>query len=205
MKVETVGIEDVRTLERNPRKHPEVQIAELVKSIEQFGQYRPLVVDEEGVILAGNGLFEALKRAGRETITVHRIVGLTEAQKTKLVLADNKTGGMSRDDFAVVDELLRELDDFEIPGYDADLLREMMGDIEDVQAQAEQFGILPEEDRERLLARGPAFEEARERALVGTPPEGAPVVGTPNEGPVAEEVRQALGETKVCPTCRREW
>lgn len=204
MKVETVGIEDVRLLERNPRKHPEAQIVELVKSIEQFGQYRPLVVDEEGVILAGNGLYEALKRAGKTTVTIQRLLGLTESQKTKLVLADNKTGSMSRDDFAVVDELLRELDDFEIPGYDPDLLREMLGDIEDVQEQAEQFGILSEADRERLVSRSPELDEAREQVRVGTPPPEAAVVGTPQQT-VPEEVKQAAGETKVCPTCRRAW
>lgn len=121
-----------------------------------------------------------------------------------MVLADNKTGSMSRDDFAVVDELLRELDDFEIPGYDPDLLREMLGDIEDVQEQAEQFGILSEEDRERLVSRSPELDEAREQARVGTPPPAAPVVGTPQET-VPEEVKQAAGETKVCPTCRRAW
>lgn len=45
---------------RNIRRHSEKQLAEYVRSIKMFGQVKPLVVAEDGEIIAGNGLYEAL-------------------------------------------------------------------------------------------------------------------------------------------------
>lgn len=196
---EIVPMDSVKPLERNPRKHPEAQIEALMSSIEQFGQYRPLVVDEEGTILAGNGLYTALTRLGWENVEVKRVTGLTRSQKDKLILADNRTGGMSRDDYEIVDEMLRELDDFEVPGYDPDVLRELLGSVEDVIEAADNFGVLDTETTERLVERSPELEEARESATVGTPPKPAEVV--------SDEIKAASGEpkAKICPTCRRPW
>lgn len=196
---ETVPMDEVRLLERNPRKHPEVQIEALMSSIKQFGQYRPLVVDEEGVILAGNGLYMALTRLGRESVEVKRLSGLTRSQKDKLILADNRTGALSKDDFTIVDEMLRGLDDFEVPGYDPDVLRELLGSVEDVIETADNFGVLDTETTERLTGRSDALDEAREGVTTGTPPKPAEVV--------SDETKAASGqpEAAVCPTCRRAW
>ena len=197
MKIETVPLADVRLLERNPRKHPVVQIQALISSVEQFGQYRPLVVDETGVILAGNGLFTALTEMGAETASVFRVEGLSASQKDKLILADNKTGSLSKDDYARVDEMLRGLDDFEVPGYDPDVLRELLGTVEDVLETADGFGVLSEEDRARLVERSDPLAEAREGARVGSTPEPAESV--------PDDVKDAHGNVPKCPTCRRAW
>ena len=55
-----------------------------------FGQIRPIVVDENNVILAGNGLYETLLRMNKEDALVYKYEDLTEAQKKKLMIADNK-------------------------------------------------------------------------------------------------------------------
>ena len=44
----------------NIRRHSDKQITEYIRSIEMFGQVKPLVVAEDGEIIAGNGLYEAL-------------------------------------------------------------------------------------------------------------------------------------------------
>lgn len=196
---ETVPMDAVRLLERNPRKHPEVQIEALMSSIKQFGQYRPLVVDEEGVILAGNGLYTALTRLGRESVEVKRLSGLSRSQKDKLILADNRTGALSKDDFAIVDEMLRGLDDFEVPGYDPEVLRELLGSVEDVIETADNFGVLDTETTERLTGRSDDLDNARGGALTGETPKPAEVV--------SDETKAASGEpdAAVCPTCRRKW
>ena len=49
----------------NIRRHSDKQITEYIRSIEMFGQVKPLVVAEDGEIIAGNGLYEALLRMGR--------------------------------------------------------------------------------------------------------------------------------------------
>lgn len=199
MQVETVSMDDVRLLERNPRKHPEVQIEALISSVKQFGQYRPLVVDEENVILAGNGLYTAMLRMGSETVNVHRVTGLSRSQKDKLILADNRTGALSKDDFAIVDEMLRGLDDFEVPGYDPETLRELLGDVDDVIEQADSFGVLDDETRDRLTNRSEALEESREKATVGKAPAAA------EREQVSDEIKDSFGAETVCPTCRRKW
>lgn len=223
MKTETIAIDKVHPLDRNPRRHPERQLAELVKSIEQFGQYRPLVVDEEGTILAGNGLHLALQRAGVEKVSVYRVKGLTEAQKTKLVLSDNKTGDLSNDDFQMIEEMLGELEDFEVPGYDPDTLRELMLTAEEALESSKSYGVISDEDRALLNSRADGVEEERSAALesAGRPPapfepsvaqedEQGPVevdfsTGTPAGDALAEAVDTRKREGHVCPACGRGW
>ena len=227
MKTELVAIDTVRPLDRNPRRHPEKQLAELVKSIEQFGQYRPLVVDEDGVILAGNGLHTALKRAGVAKVSVYRMTGLSEGQKQKLVLADNKTGDLSNDDFDVIEAMVRELDDYEVPGFDPDVLRGIIAEAEDVLADADDYGRLDERELSALRASQEDIAAADEQATIGTPPEpfsatgsGAPAglgeeepptievdyaTGTPAGDALADAVETRKREGHVCPACGRGW
>ena len=49
-------LSELRRPERNVRMHTDKQLKEFRRSIEMFGQIRPIVVDEDGVILAGDGL-----------------------------------------------------------------------------------------------------------------------------------------------------
>lgn len=227
MKTELVAIDTVRPLDRNPRRHPEKQLAELVKSIEQFGQYRPLVVDEDGVILAGNGLHTALKRAGVAKVSVYRMTGLSEGQKQKLILADNKTGDLSNDDFDVIEAMVRELDDYEVPGFDPDVLRGIIAEAEDVLADADDYGRLDERELSALRASQEDIAAADEQVTIGTPPEpfsatgsGAPAglgeeepptievdyaTGTPAGDALADAVETRKREGHVCPACGRGW
>ena len=66
MKIQKVKLHDLKPLEKNVRKHTDTQINELMRSVKQFGQTRAIVLDENNNILIGNGLYEALKRAGAE-------------------------------------------------------------------------------------------------------------------------------------------
>lgn len=90
MKITVKKLADLRKPAHNIRRHSDKQITEYIRSIEMFGQIKPLVVDEHGEIIAGNGLFEALTRMGRETCDCYVVTGLTDVQKKKLMMADNK-------------------------------------------------------------------------------------------------------------------
>lgn len=206
MKIETLKITDVTPLENNPRFHPEKQLSELTRSIEQFGQYRPIVIDEKNTILAGNGLHTALTQAGHTTVEAYRVTGLTEQQKTKLILADNKTGTMSMDDFDVVEELLKTLDDFEVPGYDAELIKDLVADETAVLQMAEQYGHIDEETREEYIATSPQqrsqIDEANEaaQASIGNPP--------PPPSPEELEAENRHNYSRpatTCPKCGHSW
>lgn len=90
MKVISKPLSELRMIEKNIRRHPEKQIKEYVRSLKMFGQVKPVVIDETGQILAGNGLFEALQSMGAETCQCYVMEGLSPAQKKKLMLADNR-------------------------------------------------------------------------------------------------------------------
>ena len=132
MKIEKVQLGLLKPLEENVRNHSEAQIKEMIRSLNQFGQTRPMVVDEQGNILVGNGLYMALKERGDNEADVYRITGLTETQKKKLVLTDNKVYSLGTDNYAVIDDFLKDITieagDFDIAGFDEDMLKSMAAD-----------------------------------------------------------------------------
>ena len=124
MQTITKKLVELKRPEKNVRVHSDRQIKEYIRSIEMFGQIRPLVIDENNVVLAGNGLLTALKEMGRETADCYVVTGLTSKQKKKLMLVDNKIFELGVNDTGAFDEILRELGgDIDIPGYDVDLLK----------------------------------------------------------------------------------
>ena len=62
MKVIKKPLTELRRPERNVRMHTDKQLKEFRRSVEMFGQIRPIVVDEDGVILAGNCCPSAAQR-----------------------------------------------------------------------------------------------------------------------------------------------
>ena len=133
-------ISDLKENPINVRKHNNVQIKEFKKSIEKFDVIRPIVVDEKNVILAGHGLYSALKELGREEVDVIVMNGLSEKDKKKLLLVDNKIYSLGNDDYTAIDNILNELakdSDFDVPGYDSSILEEMYG-IKSVEKEVEQ-------------------------------------------------------------------
>jgi DNA modification methylase len=98
-------IKDLTPDPNNARRHNPRNIGMIERSLNEVGAGRSIVVDEDGVILAGNGLVEAAAQAGisrvrvvetdgNEIIAVRRR-GLTAEQKTKLALFDNRTAELA--------------------------------------------------------------------------------------------------------------
>src|SRR4029077_16119134 len=81
----TDGLKDFPS---KPRRHPESQIANLMKSIGNVWT-NPILVDETGTILAGHGRREAARRLGLPEVPTITITGLTDAEKRAIVIADN--------------------------------------------------------------------------------------------------------------------
>ena len=124
MQTVTKNISELKRPDKNVRLHGDRQIKEYIRSIEMFGQIRPLVIDENNIVLAGNGLLTALIQMERETADCYVVTNLSEKQKKKLMLVDNKIFELGVNDGNTFDEILRELDgDIDIPGYDEELLK----------------------------------------------------------------------------------
>ena len=94
---------------RNPRKNDHV-VDILAKSIAANGFNAPIIVDEEGVILAGHTRYKAAQKLGLKTAPCVVITGLGENQKKAFRIADNKIGELARWDFGELDEEIGEID-----------------------------------------------------------------------------------------------
>src|SRR5687767_15651160 len=84
------AIAELRPYPDNPRQHPDRQIAALARSMQRFGVTNPVLLDENGTILAGHGRIEAAKRLRLATVPTLTIVGLSDAEQKALVIADNR-------------------------------------------------------------------------------------------------------------------
>lgn len=147
MDIETVPLADLHPPPRNVRLHPEAQITELMRAVEMFGQTRPVVIDEDNTVWAGNGLVTALQRLGRKDAQVLRMSGLSQAAKTKLMLSDNKIYTLGHDDYDGIMSLIRGLDNLDIPGFDSDLLSSLLSSDDVASAALDGFGRLSDAEK----------------------------------------------------------
>ena len=74
----------------NPRQHSLEQIDQLAASIREWGWTNPILVDEDGTIIAGHGRVMAAKQLGLAAVPTMVAKGWSEAQRSAYVLADNK-------------------------------------------------------------------------------------------------------------------
>lgn len=147
----TVPMSELKLAEKNVRMHTQTQLKEFVRSIEMFGQYRPIVIDETGTILAGNGLYMALEMSGYTEADVLQYTNLTNDEKGKLMIADNKIYDLGQTSHADVMDILEGLEsDLDVPGFDEDTLKLMLGDVEQIQDSLSQYGVIDEESKERI-------------------------------------------------------
>lgn len=201
MKVTKKPLAELHPPERNIRMHTDKQLKEFRRSVEMFGQIRPIVVDEGGTILAGNGLFETLLSMGHTEADCYVVSGLTEAQKKKLMLADNRVFDLGVDDLAALDALVLELkDDLDIPGFEEDLLRAMVMEADEASAALSKYGTIDPERAEEIRETGQRYE-AREAAAAARAEDGTP----PTAGEQPQQAEQG-GRFVLCPKCgERIW
>lgn len=193
MNVIQMPLSDIKRPERNIRFHPEKQMREYERSIAMFGQLRPIVVDEANVILCGVGLHEALKRMGKESASVIVAGGLNQQQKKKLMIADNKIYSLGIDDLGSLDKFLLELKgDYDIPGYDEDVLKSLMAEVKNVESVISSYGTLDQEEIQSMQASGARKDTAISES-------NAPPAPKPEYSPAPEQKRLI-----VCPHCGEE-
>lgn len=147
MNIITMRLADMVKPEKNVRIHTEQQLREFERSVRMFGQIRPIVVDENNVILAGNGLYETLLRMGYEEAQVYQYNDLTENQKKKLMIADNKIFSLGIENLDTLNSFLEDLqDDLDIPGFDSDILKQMVSDADEITEKLSEYGTLDDSE-----------------------------------------------------------
>lgn len=118
LKIEQMAVDRLLPYARNARTHSDAQVAQIAASITEFGWTNPLLVDENGGIIAGHGRLLAARKLGMAKVPVIVRGGLTETQKRALVLADNKLAlNAGWDEAMLANELAALLE----AGYDTGL------------------------------------------------------------------------------------
>lgn len=205
MKQLTLKLSELVRPERNIRIHTEKQLEEFERSVRMFGQIRPIVVDEKNTILAGNGLYETLLRMGEEQALVYKYEDLSESQKKKLMIADNKIFSLGIENLDTLNEFLEELNgDLDIPGFDEEILKQMVADADEVTEKISEYGTLDEEEIQQIKE---ANEKRERKELESASEEGKAIVQTDlqqqggqsatMESPESAETRRFV----ICPKC----
>ena len=109
MELKKVLLDDIKPYENNPRIN-DAAVASVKESINQCGYIAPIVVDENMVILAGHTRFKALAELGYHECNILMKDGLSEEQKRKYRILDNKTNELAEWDFTKLEEELNGLD-----------------------------------------------------------------------------------------------
>ena len=190
MEIKTVEMEIVKKklseLKQNAdnvRMHPDTQIREYMRSLEKNGQLKPFVIDEHGVIWIGNGLYQAMVKAGYEEGYCIVKANMTHKEKVKMMMADNRIFDLGVDDMAAFDKLVAELDgDFDIPGYDDELLNSLIASSDEVSDMMSSYGIVDEGRREAIADAKKVYqsEAAAEPTAPAERAYEAPTPETPN-------------------------
>ncbi len=76
--------------ERNARQHSGAQVAQIAASILEFGFTNPLLIDENGTIIAGHGRLAAAHHLRLDEVPTITLRGLSDQQRRALTIADNK-------------------------------------------------------------------------------------------------------------------
>jgi site-specific DNA-methyltransferase (adenine-specific) len=115
MKIESLAIEALTPDPTNARQHDEKNLKAIEGSLTMFGQRKPIVITEAGVIVAGNGTVAAAKNLGWEKIDAVRVPADWTADQVKaFALADNRTAELGKWDTKVLNAQLLEFVESEL-------------------------------------------------------------------------------------------
>jgi DNA modification methylase len=156
-----MNINEIKPNPNNPRIIKDDKFKKLVKSIQDFPQMlelRPIVIDENNIVLGGNMRLKACIEAGLKDVPVKQAKDLTEEQKKEFIVKDNVGyGEWDWDDLANNwDEQLLTEWGLDIPNFDATVL----------EAEEDDFAV-PDGGIETDIVLGDLFEIGEHRLLCG--------------------------------------
>ena len=202
MQVIEMKIADLRFPKRNVRIHTESQIKEFIRSIDKFEQIRPVVVDENNTILCGNGLVEAMIKLGRETVFVYQKKNLSENDKKKLMIADNKIFSLGIDNLDVINSIFEDLkDDLDIPGFDDEILKSMVADADEVTQKLSEYGTLDDDEIATIRDNGKRREEQIAEIQKAKETEGGADAAQATQNTEPQPKTPEGSKFVVCPKC----
>jgi DNA modification methylase len=159
----------------NARTHSPSQVAQIAASIAEFGFVNPVLVDAEGVLIAGHGRVMAAKQLGLASVPVLRLGHLSPAQARALRLADNQIALNSGWDEALLaaeiarirDEAVVDLDVLGFSGMELDRLLAEIDGGDDTLPRGDPDAPAPEPPARPVTRPGDLWRFGRHRLLCG--------------------------------------
>ena len=111
------NLKDIKPYEKNPRKNDNA-VEYVANSIKEFGFQQPIVIDKNGVIVAGHTRYKASKKLGLEKVPCIIADDLTDEQIKAYRLADNKVSEKSGWDFNLLNNELSEILNIDMEMFD---------------------------------------------------------------------------------------
>lgn len=171
-----IGLGDLTPDPKNARRHTPRNVGMIEAALNEVGAARSIVIDEDGVVLAGNATIEAAAQAGiervqvveadGETIIAVRRRGLTPEQKTKLALFDNRAAELADWDTSILSELSADMDLSQL--FRDEELAELLAGVGEIEpgGGGDEFDTVPEDGPTRT-ALGDLWVIGTHRLIVG--------------------------------------
>lgn len=134
-RIEMWPLDRLKPYQRNARTHSDAQVAQIAASIVEFGFTAPLLVSEDGGILAGHGRLAAARKLDLDAVPVVVLDHLTPTQRRAYILADNQLALQAGWDQELLAIELADLSaagfDLALTGFSDEELADLLGDIEE--------------------------------------------------------------------------
>ena len=117
MKTEEMSVDKLIPYERNAKIHDDRQVANVARSIEEFGMVQPIVIDGENNIIIGHCRAQACKKVGLKTVPVVKLDDLTPEEANRLRFLDNK---LNESEWDMEMLKLDDLSEIDFEGFDLD-------------------------------------------------------------------------------------
>jgi len=168
--IEARSIDSLIPYANNSRTHSDAQVSQVAASIKEFGFTNPVLIDEQGGIIAGHGRVMAAKKLGLAEVPCVVLDGLSEAQKKAYIIADNKlalNSGWDADMLKVEMERLGELGfDLSLTGFDDIELGELFGEPEQIEGLTDEDEV-PEAPETPVSVLGDVWLLGNHRLMCG--------------------------------------
>ena len=132
LEIEYVDINSIKPYEKNAKLHPEEQIEQIKKSIEQFGMDDPIGIWKDEIV-EGHGRLIACKELGYTEVPIIRLDHLTDEERKAYTLAHNKLTMNSDFDIDILNEELADFDTIDMSDFGFNI------DMDDIQFDDEEF------------------------------------------------------------------
>ena len=117
LKIEYVSIDSIMPYARNAKLHPQQQIEQIKRSIEDYGMNDPIGVWHNEIV-EGHGRLMACKELGIKEVPIIRLEHMSDEQRKQYMLVHNQTTMNSDFDLDILSEELDDLLDFDAEFYD---------------------------------------------------------------------------------------